>query len=309
LPASAGQLSSRPLGSGHLSTQAVDAYDVMMATKRIHTVAFHLLLGALTDLCLLALGLLLLLAFGFRGMPLTVLAGVFLIDGLLYALAAGLLSRWARHPSVTRLVGWGPGRIIGVGVGAMLGGRIGGLAGSIVGAIALYFAGRSLGSWISMRLAGFLTLYFTVDEPQEHPRVSPRLRRLGLAYFFGLPLLIMATIVLLRIQNLDFGLTVGAMPMLQLAALAYSLLALALIPRIAGNISRRLGSQQKGPIHDPNQYVYLVAMAFSEVPAILGLVLFILGGPIFVSGAFCALTLILLSVHTLRRLRRTQPAA
>lgn len=233
------------------------AEETIVGTIRINRLAFHLILGALTDLCLLFIGALLVAPFGLRGSGAIFLPFFFLAGGLFYALLSGFSSRWASKELTVRLVGWGPGRLIGMFVGGVLGSHFGGVGGAVIGAVTFFFVGRWLGSHISLRLGDFLERYFTVQGPEAPPQISPKINRLAHVYFFGLPLLLALIVLLFRLQNIDFNATLGSLPTVQLAFLAYSLLVVALIPIAARALRKGLISNQRVALRDPEYLVFL----------------------------------------------------
>jgi hypothetical protein len=278
---------------------------------RTSRLAYHLAIGTLTEACLLVLGALLIAPFGVRGSGIIVLLVVFLADGLIYIGFAGIASKWGAPTDLTApIVGRAPGRLVGLYVGAVIGAYFAGTPGIIVGGIAFFFGGRLLGSWLALRIAASISRHFSLQEPVPPPRLSPnKARRVVDLYFYGLPLGLAFIAALLRLQGISSDTNLGSMPAVQIAALAYSVLMLALIPALGRAFQRRLRSDPRLSSANTLVATEVLSKTVAEVPAIVGFALLILGAQVLVGLAFGLLTIVSLAMLSRTRRQAEEPAA
>jgi hypothetical protein len=88
----------------------------------------------------------------------------------------------------------------------------------------------------------------------------------------------------------------------------YSLLVVALIPIAARALRKGLISNQRVALRDPEYLVFLFSMTLSEIPAIFGFLLFVLGAPLAVCTIFAAISLTLMFVYSVHEAKREKPA-
>lgn len=266
----------------------------MQSSKRtISPLLYFILISSLTNIAFLIVSVVLLTIFSVNLSNIGILVIIFLM--LWKGALVGFISWfWHRKTNIkdflVKFIGIYLGRFFGILIGGFLGFEISDflkqptVIGSIVGALSLYFAGRWIGSKVSILMGNQLDKVFSIPESNEVGKIgdTKSSSRLVSASFFiyslFFPLLFVVIGLLFNYLDVRIGYYPEILPISRIVVVVISIFSIC-SPWLLKNRWRNK-YQTMTPL--PGYMVYLLGLTLSIVPVFYGFVLFIgMGASIF----------------------------
>jgi len=267
--------------------------------KPISSLLYFILISSLTNLTFLVAGIALLALFSFQltGFALQIIIFLLLWKGGLVGLVAWFSHKKAYNKEfLVKFVGIYLGRFFGIFVGGFLGARISNMLkqadiiGFIVGALAFYFAGRWIGSKVSVLIGEQLDKVFYISETPESEKIADvksanRFTLIAfILYSVVLPLLFVIIGLLINYFDIPIGYLTELLPISRIVVIAFSIFSVC-SPWLMKN---RWLTKFQTTTSSPESVIYWLGLVFSIVPVVYGFILFIAMGASIIELCFYA---------------------
>jgi hypothetical protein len=259
------------------------------AKKTISPLLYFILISSLTNLVFLAVGIVLLALFSVKlsSFGLQIIMFLLLWKGVLVGFVAWFSHKRANNKDfLVTFIGIYLGRFFGLLIGGFVGAQIfeainqSGIIGLIVGALALYFAGRWIGSKVSMQIGKQLERVFYVPGTQISEKIvdiksTNRFAVIGFIMYGVLLPILLVIVGLLRnyFKVLISGFTEW-LSISRLVVIALSIFSVG-YPWL---MRKRWLTKFQSKMSSPESAIYWAGLVFSIIPVVYGFLLFIIMG-------------------------------
>ena len=272
----------------------------MQSSKRtILPLLYFILISSLTDLTFLVAGIVLLTLFSVKlsGFGQQIIIFLLLWKGALVGFVSWFSHKNANNKDfLVKFIGIYLGRFFGILIGGFLGTRIfdtlkqSTLSGFIVGALAFYFAGRWIGSKVSILIGKQLDKVFSIPETPVAERFADtksvnRFATIGfMLYGVILPFLLVVIGLLINYFDVPIGYLPELLPISRIVVIVLSFFSIC-APWLLKN---RWLNKYQTTTSSPESLVYWLGLVFAMVPVLYGFVLFIAMGTSLIELCFYA---------------------
>jgi hypothetical protein len=258
---------------------------VQSSKRTISPLSYFILVSSLTNLTFLVVGIFILALFSVKlsSILLAILIFLLLWKGALVGLVSWFWYKRANNKEfLVKFIGIYLGRFFGIFLGGFLVYRIFGrlqqseTIGFLVGAFAFYFAGRWIGSKLSVLIGRQLDTAISVPEMQiaqqaADPKSIRRFVSVGyISYGVLFPLLLVALGFVMEYFEVPIGFLPEFLPISRIIIIGLSIFSIA-APWLLKN---RWRNKYKALTPSPESMIYWLGLVFSIVPAMYGFILF-----------------------------------
>lgn len=270
----------------------------MQSSKRtISPFWYFILISSLTNLVFLLVGIVTLAVFSVRLSSFGLQIIIFLLvwKGALVGFVSWFSHKKANNKDfLVKFIGIYLGRFFGIILGGFLGYEVAdtlkqsSLIGFVIGALAFYFAGRWIGSKVSILIGSQLDRVLSIPESQVTVTVADtkstsRFASIGfILYGVVLPFLLVTIGLLMNYFDIPIGYLPELLPVSRIVVIAFSVFSIA-APWL---LKSRWISKYQTMTSSPESIVYWLGLVFSIVPAIYGFVLFLAMGASIIELCF-----------------------
>jgi hypothetical protein len=277
--------------------------------KHISPLLFYILVSFLSAVVEAGIGLILLLLFvDLSGRTwIAYVFGFFILYSLIIGIGIRVFSSFSEKSQLVKLVGLMPARIVGLFTGSILGYEFADTIGGIIGGILFYFLGRRLGSKLSSRISDSIENTFQVEAvpPIEDHKIPSVKGGFFLVFVLVFPILILLTAFFLQ-HCCSFGDDNSQhLAIARIVALIISIIMISL-PYFLKSVAQKRPYDIKQFVLNQDIAMYILGITFSNVPTILGFILFFMGASIYEMGLFTLLSMLAGSVWTIRELNESR---
>jgi hypothetical protein len=268
--------------------------------KVISPLLYYIILSSVTSIVFILAGV---IGFIFSSLRITDSFAIIIISALLIWKGAivGVVT-WFFHKNshkkdfAVKFIGLYLGRFYGIFIGGFLGARIASLLkqaetiGFIVGALAFYFAGRWIGSKISVAIDDQLDKVFSILETQEPEKIGNKKSTnrftfiAFILYSVVLPLLFVIIGLLINYFDIPIGYLTELLPISRIIVIVLSIFSIC-SPWL---IKNRWLVIYQSMTTSPESIIYWLGLIFSIIPAVYGFILFIAMGASIIELCFYA---------------------
>ncbi len=253
----------------------------------------------LTSLVFLLIGMLGLALFSVKlsGLGLIIIVFLLLWKGALVGFVSWFSHKKANNKDfLIKFIGVYLGRFFGIILGGFLGYEIANalkqsnLIGFVIGALAFYFAGRWMGSKISILIGAQLDKFLSIPEPQAtvniaDTKLTSRFASMGfILYGVIFPFLLVIIGLLMNYFEVPIGYLPELLPVSRIVVIVFSVVSIS-TPWL---LKSQWISKYQTMASSPESIVYWLGLVFSIVPAIYGFVLFLAMGASIIEFCFYA---------------------
>jgi len=262
---------------------------VKSSKRTISPLLYFILISSFTNLAFLVFGIVLLALFAVKLSDIGLQIIIFLLfwkGGLVGFVSWYWHKRADNKDFLVKFIGIYLGRFFGIIIGGFIGYRIfdtlkqSNFIGLIVGALALYFAGRWVGSKVSIQIGKQLDKVFSIPEIEVAGKVADtklarKFASTGfILYGVILPLLLVIIGLLMNYYDVPIGYFPELLPISRIVVIIFSIFSIC-SPWLLKN---RWLNKYQTTTSSPESVIYWLGLVFSVIPVVYGFILFLAMG-------------------------------